>query len=439
MATFIITTQTHTDTTTHTITITDTDTDTDTNTMSGISYQTEHGAVLKKAEPEALFYSKKAAKKAKNAARKPATKTVFSQADVLGLGGAEAQTGKLPALTTEAAAKALSSLPRHAVRVDSVRIAPTCECVAAKAARAAKGKGKGKGKGKRVPCTCERVTQYSCRGSSRLTRLQFSTPEEALNHLVSREGYVFVTGPDGELIWERFFKEQRKQLEREKGQLYQRRRRQQQQQKQAAAPAPTPVPVGPYGQLTPVLTIPAATPVATAATAAARLVWTEEGEHPGQAQSRRASDASSVASVASAASMASTVSAASVAAPILALQAEAPAWELVRNKTSSCSICTEAKPTSQFSGSQLRKPDADRKCAACIRAQRAPAVAPNAAAVAPVQPNTPKSSRRRTGVRAAGGELKMVRRGHFKYVPAPPAASDTTSTSTTTGAAATAA
>ena len=122
MATFIITTQTHTDTTTHTITITDTDTDTDTNTMSGISYQTEHGAVLKKAEPEALFYSKKAAKKAKNAARKPATKTVFSQADVLGLGGAEAQTGKLPALTTEAAAKALSTLPRYAVRVGCTKV-----------------------------------------------------------------------------------------------------------------------------------------------------------------------------------------------------------------------------------------------------------------------------------------------------------------------------
>ena len=237
--------------------------------------------MLKKPEPEALVYSKATGKKAKKkAARKLPAQTTFSQADVLGLGGAEAQTGKLPALTTEAAAKALSSLPRHAVRVDSVRIAPTCECVAAKAARAAraaKGKGKGKGKGKRVPCTCERVTQYSCRGSSRLTRLQFSTPEEALNHLVSREGYVFVTGPDGELIWERFFKEQRKQLEREKRQLYKRRRQQQQQQKQAAAPAPTPVPVGPYGQLTPVLTIPAATPVATAATAAARLVWAEEG------------------------------------------------------------------------------------------------------------------------------------------------------------------
>jgi hypothetical protein len=339
------------------------------------------GFVLKRTEPEALVYSKKAGIKAKKAVKKAATKITMSQADLLGHNA----HGKwlIPTLTTEAAERALATLPRHAgARVEIVRFAPICTCKAATTTRA----GKGAGKGVSVVCSCDRVTQYSCRGRSTLTRLQFGTPHEALNHLVARDGFVFVTTSSGEYVWKqpnRRWRQQQQQQARRSGDP-------QQDAQDTRDSRPTP-PATPPPTTTPA-TLSVWTTLSVAAvtsTHGADLVWTEEGEHLGQVQSRLSSRASvatasvtskpasavemtssASSSVASAMSMASTVTidiSVDKKSTTSTLRAEAPEWELVRNTTRMCSVCARAKITAQFSGSQLRKKSSTRTCTSCLQ------------------------------------------------------------------------
>jgi hypothetical protein len=318
------------------------------------------GFMLKRTQPEALVYSKKASIKAKKALKKAATKTTMSLADLQGH-SAHGKCLIIPTLTTEAAERALATLPRHAgARVESVRVAPTCTCKAATTTRA----GKGAGKGVRVVCSCDRVTQYSCRGRSTLTRLQFGTPHEALDHLVAREGFVFVTTSSGEYVWEQPRRRWRRPQQQQQTQRQQARRSGDPQQDAQNTQDSRPTPI----------TIPATLSVRTT-----DLVWTEEGEHLGQVRSRLSSRASvatasatskPASAVASAMPMASTVTvdiSVEEKSTTSTLRAEAPEWGLVRNKTSMCSVCAQAKTTAQFSGSQLLMKSSARTCTSCLQ------------------------------------------------------------------------
>jgi hypothetical protein len=125
--------------------------------------------------------------------QKRAKKVQLSLGDILAPASSSASAPELSPFADEAVAlKALEGLPRRAARVQQVR---SCRCAGYER------------------CQCPRVTQYSCcGGASSGGRIQFSTAGEAVEHLATHQGFVFLEQQDGHWVWNALVRQQRQRL-----------------------------------------------------------------------------------------------------------------------------------------------------------------------------------------------------------------------------------
>jgi len=246
---------------------------------------------------------------------------------------------------------------------------------------------------------CGRVTQYSCPGATYGGRVQFSTAAEAVTHLATREGFHFVQQQTGSWIWEVALQRMQRQQ----------RQRQQMARRAPAARAPARARVVSRRQSRPATTH--RRPTSTSTTAQQRRYDGEDGPfsyqefvaYYGQAGGNAAWSNGRPATLVSG----GPTPAEAMRPAVVAVATAVATVATVATVAATAAVETPVLTTDAVSGNTtLHAPPTTVR-----RAVRRAA--------------TPKSSRRRTGVRAAGGELKLTRSG-FKWVaPEPEAVAST--------------